>query len=200
MLHNAGLYYRAVQFPVNPSDACWESIHSQWTDLSARGHITFSPEEHISDWLQHLGIKVLFAEAFYTPPHFQIGIHRDGRDPPGLLNRSKINWIRGGAGKMIWYETVTEGYEGEAHVTEGGTLSRIFPPGTLRYGFETVPHSPCLLNVGRPHKLNNNTPDGRWCLSYTLGTSEGKSLQWQDAINILNPWIVDNTPVSPETA
>jgi len=107
---------------------------------------------------------------------------------------------RGGAGKMIWYETVTEGYEGEAHVTEGGTLSRIFPPGTLRYGFETVPHSPCLLNVGRPHKLNNNTPDGRWCLSYTLGTSEGKSLQWQDAINILNPWIVDHTPVSPETA
>lgn len=188
-------YHRAIRLPVEPSESCWQSMAERWSKPASRGIIPFEPEPHIRHWLHGLGVETVFSEAFYTPPGMRLGIHRDGRDPPGVRDRTKINWIRGAdTSRMIWYETIAEAYEGDDHVTSGGTVSRTFSPYMVRQVFDVIPHSPCLLNVGRPHTVHNHTQDGRWCLSYTLGVKDTRrTLQWPEAIEIFAPWMVDTT-------
>lgn len=194
MTDHKNIYHRALHLPVEPSEGFVDGIISSWNDPAKRGIIPFDPESHLVDFFENLGLVIAFAEAFYTPPGFRLGIHTDGRDPPSLPNRTKINWIYGArTSPMTWYVPNIPGYEGDNHVTPAGTVSRVFAPPFMDMAFEIAPHSPCLLNVGRPHSVANTTKDPRWCLSYTLGHAGNtrRILQWDDAVRIMGAYVVD---------
>lgn len=183
-------YYRPLSLPISPELATMNAIIESWKQPTVRGIIPFNADESLQKWMKTLDLTISFAEAFYTPPNIELGIHIDARDPLGV-DRVKINWIYGApASKMVWYEPVDPNDLGEDHVTPGGTVSRKFDKNKLHKVVETTLVSPCLLKVSRPHAVVNDTAEKRWCFSYTIDDLQtGKLLQWNTALERLQAYL-----------
>jgi hypothetical protein len=183
------IYYLPIISPVEPDLTIRERIITEWKSFDQRGIIKYEGDQVINSWLNTFDLAVAYSEAFYTPPGMTLGIHTDGRDKSGpYSNRCKINWIYGApTSVMKWFAPISDEYTGIDHVTKAGTVSRVFEKHMIKEVFSSKLKSPSLLNVGRPHTVVNDTPEQRWCFSYTIrNLRNGGILQWSDAIKILD--------------
>lgn len=139
------------------------------------------------EWLDSLGINVIWIEIFYRKPGEHGGVHTD--DSPGDF--TKINWIYGGKNsRMLWYE-----------VTDPKALNRK-PKQTsvatnyIEYSFNEVKlvysenlSGVYLLQVGVPHIVLNPHED-RYCLCFVLADKNDNRLTMTESCEILKDYII----------
>jgi len=136
-------------------------------------------------------ITIGYQEAFYTAPHLNTKIHIDGANKH---NNAKINYIYGGKGsQMAWYKPMNPDLNAAVHITPKGHRVASWKPDECQLLYQSKLSSPSLVNVGIPHNVLNTSDEGRWCLSYLLhDASTNTVLQWEDAVQRLEPWLTQN--------
>lgn len=111
-------------------------------------------------------IKIGHAEAFYTPPRCPLPIHIDSDK---ISDLAKMNFVYGAKGStMSWWALKNPGAPLPVKLTSIGTKYVLISPedATLMHTVEIG--RPTIVNVGRPHSINNSTPYMRWCLSLVM--------------------------------
>lgn len=166
-------------------------IQSEYTELS-KGR-AFSVDISIIDtqiinFLKTLNLSIRHAEAFYTPPGRFTSIHVDGNY---FDNHVKLNWVYGAPGaKMHWY-VLKENVEPEIYNTVIDTKALFFKKENVDLVWSADIGLPSLVNVGGPHNIENNTTEGRWCLSLVLWDDvKNQRLDWYDSIKIFAQFFI----------
>lgn len=138
-------------------------------------------------WLKQFGLHIQRLEIFHTEPDRVTGWHTDMNPPTDWV---KINWVyENGISYMEW---------AELNVT-GPLISRSSPAGTsyVRFEPETTETAcrfnlkgPTLVNVGKPHRIDNNKSTDRWCLSAIVWHSDKMCrVLWNDAVEIFRDYL-----------
>lgn len=162
------------------------------TDLRALGHTIRDAsrlDTRLVKFLADLDIKASHVEAFYTPPMAVLPIHVDHDKFSDLV---KMNFCYGGAGStMNWWEMKDPNYEPTVRLTGVGTKYIYIDKNDVNLVDSTSIGQPTLVNVGRPHSINNNTQSMRWVLSMVLWcTREKRDLTLAEATERMKDFIV----------
>jgi hypothetical protein len=150
-----------------------------WAEYCVRLPISDLNPEIIS-FVQSLGLRILLAEHFYTPPGVFSPIHTDlwGGD------FTKINYIFGGKDStMQWYnvkDTVPKKKDPTPYVVYD--INDVDLVHTSPIGFPTI------VQVGTPHNVQNYD-EPRHCISVVLKNKNNQRLTMQESIDIFQQYI-----------
>jgi hypothetical protein len=139
------------------------------------------------EWLDSMGINVIWVEIFYRKPGDHGGVHTDST--PGDF--TKINWIYGGkSSRMFWY-TVTDpkAIDRKPNITPVDTNYTSFRMSEVKPVYSEELLGVYLLQVGAPHLVLNPSED-RYCLCFVLTDKTGKRLTMSESYEILKDYIV----------
>lgn len=139
------------------------------------------------EWLDRMGINVIWAEIFYRKPGDHGGVHTDST--PGDF--TKINWIYGGkSSRMFWY-TVTDpkAIDRKPNITPVDTNYTSFKMSEVKPVYSEELLGVYLLQVGAPHLVLNPRED-RYCICFVLADKTGKRLTMLESYEILKDYIV----------
>jgi len=146
------LFVEGYQHPHYPErchvDVDTSVINPYWFDLMERNNLILKR-----------------VELFYGPPAtpYTLGIHID--NGPG--DRSKINWVFGGAGcTMHWYRVINNTIK-EKLITPVGSNYNVFDPADVKLLHTNTIVNPSLVQAGIPHNIVN-PGDERWCYSMVV--------------------------------
>jgi hypothetical protein len=156
-------------------------------------HKVFDHENHIwlsekfEDWLKSLGLHIQRLEIFHTEANRITGWHIDMNPPKDWI---KINWIfEKGYSYMEWADLNIKEPLISLPSIAGTSYVRFEEESTkmvCRYNLK----GPTLINVGRPHRINNSKSTDRWCLStIPWYTDKQCRVLWQDAIQIFKDYL-----------
>jgi hypothetical protein len=140
------------------------------------------------DWVSSLGCVIANAEVFYTKPGGTLPWHVD-MNPPDPI--SKINFVWGSTDHLMEFGDIKNPEVVKPAMTtkvnshyisyEASEITNITP---------FVLDKPALLNVGRPHRVINNSNTGRWCLCLIL-FKNNRRIMWDDALSLFSEYVLD---------
>jgi len=164
---------------------------SQITDYNAYNRINVTRSDikrRVHGFFQNLGFRVSGVICFYTPPNYSLATAHI--DDSKFSNMAKLNYVSGGAEHwMHWYKFVG---------TEEQIIKTTNVRGDSYYSFdkehcEEIAREHMegyyLVNAGVPHGITNDSPIGRWCLSFGLhDLMTMERVQWHDALEMLKDY------------
>jgi hypothetical protein len=185
------VYCRDVDLNFVISTDAIDIAKSQMVNDAVNGHFfNESIDSTLEAFLDDLGIKILHAEIFYTPPGSVLKIHIDGGHE--YINRvCKLNWVVGAKGSyMCWFDTKDPVNSGLEQATKVETNYVLYSDEDSTEIWRQEVNFPSLVNAGIPHSVMNPTTEPRWCMSFALGDKEtGESLFWEEAVLKLEKYI-----------
>lgn len=139
------------------------------------------------EWLDSLGINVIWIEIFYRKPGQHGGVHTD--NAPGDF--TKINWIYGGKNsRMMWFEvTDPKALDRKAIQTSVETNYIAYSMSEVKPVYSEELLGAYLLQVGVPHIVLNPRED-RYCLCFVLADKTGKRLTMSESYEILKDYVI----------
>ena len=148
-------------------------------------HIWLSPE--FEQWLSQFGLHIQRLEIFHTEPNRITGWHTDMNPPTDWV---KINWVyEEGVSHMEWADLNVSGPLKSLPSVAGTSYVRFEPETTITVCRHDLV-GPTLINVGRPHRIDNSKNTDRWCLSaIPWHTDRQCRVLWQDAVEIFRDYL-----------
>lgn len=144
--------------------------------------------QQATEWAASLGCVIANAEVFYTKPKGILPWHVD-MNPPGSI--SKINFVWGATDHVMEFGNIKN-----PDIPKFSMSTRVnsnylsYDPAEISNITPFVLDKPALLNVGRPHRVVNNSDVGRWCLCLIL-FKDNKRILWNDAMTLFSEYVVD---------
>ncbi len=156
-------YYQTLSFDFPPLVADYELPHLD----SPYGQLTVPLELLHSDLVHtfsQIGLQLRSSYLFVTKPfHMTPNIHIDGSRYSDLC---AVNWVFGGRGsQMQWFEWSPEARPETLESRTHSTPALLIPPEWCIEVESTSIVEPTLVRVGVPHRVINQTPETRWCLT-----------------------------------
>jgi hypothetical protein len=138
-------------------------------------------------WLDSLGINVIWIEIFYRKPGQHGRVHTDDI----VRDFTKINWIYGGKNsRMMWYEvTDPNALNRKADQTSVGTRYIAYSINEVNSVYSEELSGAYLLQVGIPHSISNPFED-RYCLCFVLADKTDKRLTMSESYEILKDYVI----------
>jgi hypothetical protein len=143
------------------------------------------------EFMYSRGIILKNTDVFCSPPGFELGIHVDG---VRLSNNVAINWAycEKEGSVMQWWKpkdtTQNKIYDPSKHDSAYGISTTPYALGwekdEVDFIGEVEVRKPTLVNIGIPHGMNNKTDIRRKAIS-TTWLYNGRDLQWDDAVDLL---------------
>ena len=183
------IYCADLKVPVEPLED-----YSELNQTSDEPHIWFAKQEHVSkqfrQWLDEQGLVMTYPPLiFYTPKGQQCGIHIDGY---GVTDRACVNFIFSGAGSLMHWYKLKEGYEITEQVeTQAKTPYTLYQPYQVEHVYSHAVKFPSIVQTGVPHNITNHTAEPRWCISCDISKKENPEagLTMAEALEVFNKWI-----------
>ena len=161
------------------------------------------PDSELNAFLAQFDLTCNQARIFYTPPGGTLRVHADCNTPikgpedfvdPDNNQYShtiKINWVFGApTSTMSWWRPNDASGIGDQIVTVVGSPYIPFVEENCTKIWSEHITDPCLLNVGQPHSVENETTEGRWCMSFAISDRDlSKLLTWEDVCERLKDYI-----------
>lgn len=139
-------------------------------------------------FLESRGIEIRLLESFYSKPYYTQPIHKD--DPSGGNDMVKINIVFGGKDSyMSWYELKDPTVSPAEFKTLIDTSYTSYYPNQLDLVYTTSITSPCLVQVGVPHRIVNFEEE-RICISLVLVDEDDKRITMQQALEIFSDCLI----------
>lgn len=157
-------------------------------------HKVFDHENHIwlssefEKWSHQFGLHIQRLEIFHTEASRVTGWHTDMNPPTDWV---KINWVyEEGVSHMEWAElNITSPLISRPSVA--GTSYVRFEPETTLTADRHHLIGPTLINVGRPHRIDNSKDTDRWCLSaIPWHIDRPCRVLWKDAVELFRDYLV----------
>lgn len=141
-------------------------------------------------WLQELGCHVDLCEVFYLSPGSEIRWHTDTNGKTPVFNYTKINYVfsKSSDQSMSWGETIN-GEPGVIGYNSVGSPHIRFQEDEIRTKDTASLNGPTLVNVGVPHRADNNSDMGVWYFCFILKRNEFR-LSFDEAIVVLRKYLV----------
>ncbi len=142
--------------------------------------------------LDDLNCEVLAVEVFYTAPNNLISWHTDMG--PNTKDFIKINFVWGSDDHtMEWGESIAVNKSYDLSPTQAGTTYVHFKKEEVEFTTSHKLVSPTIVNVGRPHRvINNSLTNGRWCLCLIPGIKGRPGrIMFDEALDIFNEYVQD---------
>jgi hypothetical protein len=133
-----------------------------------RCHVDVDPAEISPHWYELMERNNLIlkrVELFYGPPNnpYTLGIHIDN----GYGDRSKINWVFGGAGSVMhWYQPL-HSHNKQVQSTPVHSNYTLYEPSEVKLLHSQEIVNPSLVQAGIPHNIVNPGHE-RWCYSMVI--------------------------------
>jgi hypothetical protein len=150
------------------------------------------------DWLQGLGLTVVYGRYFQSTPgqvyyrHIDIMQRLSDRVIIHQANLVKLNFVFKSKGtKMSWFKLL-DGKTGERTKNAHGDPMISYPDDHVVEIYTADVDQHCLIDAGTIHNLTNSYNDGinRVCYSLWLQNLEReKELTWDQATEIFKPYI-----------
>ena len=173
------IYCRKLNLDVNLDLSELTRIQSLHTDKSSLGIFVINKDNALENFLKQFNLSIDWAEAFYTPPKGKLPIHLDKSN---FSNDVKLNWVFG-EGRMKWWMPKDSTSPLEVLKTDIKTSYILFNEQDCNCVWSEAVGKPSLVNSGIPHSVDNDSENGRWCLSYVIRhNNNGKTVQWEDAV------------------
>ena len=149
-------------------------------------HIWLSPE--FEQWLSQFGLHIQRLEIFHTEPNRITGWHTDMNPPTDWV---KINWVyEEGVSHMEWADLNVSGPLKSLPCVAGTSYVRFEPETTITVCRHDLV-GPTLINVGRPHRIDNSKNTDRWCLSVIpWHTDRQCRVLWKDAVELFRDYLI----------
>jgi hypothetical protein len=156
-------------------------------------HKVFDNENHLwlspafESWLKNFNLYIPRLEIFHTESNRMTGWHTDMNPPTDWV---KINWVyEEGVSHMEWAELNVSGPLKSLPSVAGTSYVR-FEPETTKTACRHNLKGPTLINVGKPHRIDNRKNTDRWCLSCILWHTDKKCrVSWKDAVEIFKDYL-----------
>jgi hypothetical protein len=172
-------------------------------DMNKQSVARIHPDPALIKFLKQFNLTCNQARIFYTPPRGKLRVHADSghkitgaEDFVDVANNQythtvKINWVFGAeSSTMSWWKPLDASGIGELLTTTVGSPYISFDENKCTKIWSEHITEPCLLNVGQPHSVENNTFEGRWCMSFAISDIDSqKVLTWEDACERLKNYI-----------
>jgi hypothetical protein len=160
----------------NPAGRHWRNWGYKNTPFDQQAH----------DWAESLGCEIVNAEVFYTKTKGILPWHVD-MNPPGPV--SKINFVWGSKDHaMEFSEIKNPDAPKPTYFTKVNSNYISYTDSEITDITSFTLDRPSLINVGKPHRIVNNSDVGRWCLCMIL-KKDNERILWHDALKLLNEYI-----------
>lgn len=179
-----------LKIPVSPL-----ADYSSLNQTGNEPEIWFAKHEDVHNdfkkWLDEQGLVMTYPPLlFYTPAGQQCGIHIDGF---AVADRACVNFILSGAGSLMHWYKLKEGYEISEQVqTQAGTPYTLYQPYQVDHVYSHAVKWPTIVQTGVPHNIHNHTLEPRWCISCDISKKENPEagLTMAQALEVFKTWIV----------
>ena len=141
--------------------------------------------ETVHKWFEDHGLEIQWLEVFVLKPFERHVIHSDGHE---IDNKSKINFITGGAGsEMIWYQAPEEKIV--KGISKANTKYLMVEDRHAEEIFRLKMNGFYIVKVGPLHTVKNKQED-RFCISMAISEkATGKRLDYDDLLENLKDYI-----------
>ena len=138
-------------------------------------------------FIDDMGCYISHQEMFYTPPHGKLPIHVDQEQ---FSNMAKINWIIGAEGShMVWWKP-KDPTKLNKFTTPIGTEYMMFTEDMVDEEYRFPVRKSTFINAGLPHSIDNQTDEGRWCLSHCISIKRHlENIQMEQVHQIFKDYI-----------
>ena len=130
-------------------------------------------DKNLIQFIESKGLYIAHQEMFYTPAHQKLPIHVDNEE---FSNMAKLNWIWGGQGNMVWWKP-KDPEKKNKFTTPIGTKYLLYSEKQVDEEYRFPVGKSTFINAGIPHSVDNQTDEGRWCLSHVIVNRGGRNIQ-----------------------
>ncbi len=170
-------------------DSYYTILNGHWKRWSYKTDL-FDLSLH--ELLDKLNCEILAAEVFYTAPNNLLSWHTDMG--PVAKDFIKINFVWGSDDhSMEWGEPIAVNKNYELSPTQAGTTYVHFKKEEVQFTASYKLTSPTIVNVGRPHRvINNSLTNGRWCVCLIPGIKgRPDRIMFDEALEIFSEYVKD---------